>query len=91
MNLVRSLGSANAWAVGRFDCAAHAIASAGNVLSQIPAITWFAASANVDGACAARCAWKARDDDSANSLRDVVRGFLALAKLSAGARPDCRR
>ena len=29
-----------------------------------------------------------RDDESANNLRDVVRGFLALAKLQAGGRPE---
>ena len=28
------------------------------------------------------------DEASANNLRDVVRGFLALAKLQAGSRPD---
>ena len=29
-----------------------------------------------------------RDDAAATNLRDVVRGFLALAKLQAGSRPD---
>ncbi len=29
-----------------------------------------------------------RDDEAANNLRDVVRGFLALAKLQAGSRPE---
>ena len=29
-----------------------------------------------------------RDDEAANNLRDVVRGFLALAKLQAGNRPE---
>ena len=31
---------------------------------------------------------EARDDESANNLRDVVRGFLALAKLGSGAKPE---
>ena len=30
----------------------------------------------------------ARDDEAANNLRDVVRGFLALAKLQAGNQPE---
>ena len=30
----------------------------------------------------------ARDEEAANNLRDVVRGFLALAKLQAGNRPE---
>jgi len=29
-----------------------------------------------------------RDDEAANNLRDVVRGFVALAKLQAGSRPE---
>ena len=33
----------------------------------------------------------ARDIDSANNLRDVVRGFLALAKMQAGNNPSSRR
>src|SRR5919198_780101 len=30
----------------------------------------------------------ARDEESANNLRDVVRGFMALAKMQAGSRPE---
>jgi hypothetical protein len=29
-----------------------------------------------------------RDDESYNNLRDVVRGFLALAKIGSGAKPE---
>ena len=29
-----------------------------------------------------------RDEESANNLRDVARGFMALAKLQAGSRPE---
>ena len=31
-----------------------------------------------------------RDDESANNLRDVVRGFMAMAKLQAGSKPELR-
>ena len=31
---------------------------------------------------------EARDEEAANNLRDVVRGFLALAKMQAGSRPE---
>ena len=31
---------------------------------------------------------EARDDEAANNLRDVVRGFLALGKMQAGGRPE---
>jgi hypothetical protein len=88
MNLVRSLDSANAWAVGRFDALRAQARLPANVLSQIPAITWFAASAHVNGGLRGTLRAEARDDESANNLRDVVRGFLALAKLGSGAKPE---
>ena len=31
---------------------------------------------------------EARDDEAAKNLRDVVQGFLALAKLQAGKKPE---
>ena len=31
---------------------------------------------------------EARDDIAANNLRDVVRGFLALAKLQTNSKPE---
>jgi hypothetical protein len=31
---------------------------------------------------------EARDEAAGNNLRDVVRGFLALAKMEAGSRPE---
>ena len=88
MNLVRSLDNSNAWAVGRFDALRTQSHLPANVLSQIPAITWFAVSGHVNGGLRGTVRAEARDDESANNLRDVVRGFLALAKLGAGAKPE---
>ena len=88
MNLVRSLDNSNAWAVGRFDALRTQSHLPANVLSQIPAITWFAVSAHVNGGLRGTLRAEARDDESANNLRDVVRGFLALAKLGSGAKPE---
>ena len=88
MNLVRSLDNANAWAVGRFDALRTQSRLPANVLSQIPAITWFAVSGHVNGGLRGTLRAETRDDESANNLRDVVRGFLALAKLGSGAKPE---
>ena len=90
MNLVRSMdtSSQNAWAVGRFDALRAHARLPENVMSQIPAITWFAVSGHVDGGLRGTIRAEARDDEAANNLRDVVRGFLALAKLSGGSRPE---
>jgi hypothetical protein len=86
MNLVRSLDSGNAWAVGRFD----ALQTSGrlpNGINQLPPITWFSVTGQVgdglDGVVRAETA----NDDAAKNLRDVVQGFIALARLQAGAKP----
>jgi len=88
MNLVHSMDDANAWAVGRFDALRTQSHLPANVLSQIPAITWFAISGHVNGGLRGTLRAEARDDESASNLRDVVRGFLALAKLGSGAKPE---
>jgi hypothetical protein len=52
------------------------------------AVTWFSVRGHVDGGIQARITAEAKDDESANQLRDVVRGFLALAKLQTSSKPE---
>jgi hypothetical protein len=88
MNLVRSMDSGNAWAVGRFDALGSHARLPDAVASQIPAITWVSINGHVNGGIRGVVRAEARDDEAANNLRDVVRGFLALAKLQSGSRPE---
>jgi hypothetical protein len=90
MNLVRSMDSSfqTAWAVGRFDALRANARLPESVMSQISAINWFAISGHVNGGLRGTIRAEARDDEAANNLRDVVRGFLALAKLGAGSKPE---
>ena len=88
MNLVRSLDSGNAWAVGRFDSLMARAHLPEGIASRIPPITWFSVSARIDGGLNGVIRAEARDDESATNLRDVVRGFMALAKLQAGTKPE---
>lgn len=88
MNLVRSLDDGNAWAVGRFDALGSHTRLPDVVSSQIPAITWVSVSGHVNGGIRGLIRAEARDDEAANNLRDIVRGFLALAKLQSGSRPE---
>jgi hypothetical protein len=88
MNLVRSIDTGNAWAVGRFDALTSHARLPENVASQIPAITWFSISTHVNGGIRGVLRAETRDDEAATNLRDVVRGFLALGKLQAGSRPE---
>lgn len=88
MNLVRSLETGNAWAVGRFDALTSRTHLPDSVASQIPAITWFSVSTHINGGVRGVLRADTRDEEAANNLRDVVRGFLALGKLQAGSRPE---
>lgn len=88
MRLVREMDEGNAWAVGRFDALASRARLPQEIAGQIPPITWFAASGRVNGGITGMLKAEARDDQSAQNLRDVVRGFMALAKLQAGSKPQ---
>lgn len=88
MKMVRSLDGANAWAVGRFDALRASTRLPANVESQIPPITWFSVAGHIDGGVRGTVRAETRDEESAKNLRDVVRGFLALVKMQAGARPE---
>jgi hypothetical protein len=88
MALVRDLESSNAWAVGRFDAlVSHAKLPQG-VAAQIPAIRWFSASGHVNGGLEGQLRAEARDEQAAQNLRDVVGGFLGLARMQAGEKPE---
>jgi hypothetical protein len=89
MNLVRSLDtSGNAWAVGRFDALTSRAHLPQNVAGQLPSITWFSVSGRINGGIHGMIRAEARDEEAANNLRDVVRGFMALAKMQGGSRPE---
>jgi hypothetical protein len=87
MNLVKSFDSGNAWAVGRFD-AIQSAAKLPLALNQLPAITWFSVTAQINDAISGVLRAEARDEESAKNLRDVLNGFLALARLQAGSKPE---
>lgn len=88
MGLVRDIDDGNAWAVGRFDAIANRAKLPREVANQLPPINWFAASGHVNGGIRGLLRAEARDDASAQNLRDVVRGFMALARLQANAKPE---
>src|SRR4051794_2119680 len=88
MDLVSDIGQTNnAWAVGRFDLLAAHAQLPDQPRRQIPAVKWFAAAGRVDGGVSGSLRAEARDDQAAENLRDVVRGFLALARMQAQADP----
>jgi hypothetical protein len=88
MELVADISSGNnAWAVGRFDVLASHANLPEQVSSRLPQLKWFAAAGHVNGGLSGSVRAEARDEQSAENLRDVVRGFLGLARLQAQADP----
>lgn len=88
MKLVTEMQADSMWAVGRFDALRAEAKLPAEVESRIPPITWFAASGRVNGGMQAMVKVDARDEPAAENLRDLVRGFVALAKLQAGDKTE---
>ena len=82
MNLVKDIETGNnAWAVGRFDVLASRAQLPTEIAQHIPPVKWFAAAGHINGGVSGLLRAEANDEESAQRLRDVVRGFLALAQL----------
>jgi hypothetical protein len=88
MGLVRDIDDGNAWAVGRFDAIAKSARLPREVAGQLPPINWFSASGHVNGGVRGLLRAEARDEAAAQNLRDVLRGFMALARLQSNAKPE---
>ena len=88
MNLVHDLDNANAWAVGRFDTLISQARLPEAVAGQIPAVRWFSASGHINGGLRGTIRAEARDEQAGQNLRDVVQGFMALAKMQASQKPE---
>jgi hypothetical protein len=88
MKMIEGVDNGNAWAVGRFDVLSRQAHLPQQVTSQLPPITWFSATGHVDGGVSGTVSVEARDREAADNLRQVVAGFMALAKLQAGSKPE---
>lgn len=85
MKMIAGVDRGNAWAVGRFDVLTANAHFPEQVASQIPPITWFSATGHVNGGMSATLNVEAKDKEAADNLRQVVNGFMALARLQAGS------
>jgi hypothetical protein len=73
----------NAWAVGRMDSLSHGELPS-PVRDQLSAVQFMAASVKINGGVSGLVRAEARDDQSAEQLRDIVRGALAAGRLMSG-------
>ena len=62
-----------------------------DVQAQLPAVTFFSAAGHINGGVSGVLKAEARDEAAAQNLRDVVRGFLAMARLQSGSRPGIQQ
>jgi hypothetical protein len=91
MRLVADMDDSNAWAVGRFDALAREAQLPTEVQAQLPTVTWFSAAGHINGGVRGVLKAEARDDAAAQNLRDVLRGFLAMARLQSGSHPGIQQ
>lgn len=91
MKLVNEIDNANAWAVGRFDAIAEKAGLPAEIQSALPSISWFSAAGHVNGGLSGTFKAEAKDEATAKNLRDVMTGFLAMAKMQAGNKPGMQQ
>jgi len=83
MELIADIDAGNnAWAVGRFDAIASQAHLPQEIASKLPAVKTFAAMAHIDGGITGMLRAETKDDESANNLRQVVQGLLALGRMA---------
>jgi hypothetical protein len=72
----------NAWAVGRFDAIAAQAKLPPEIASKLPAVKNFAVMTHIDGGITGSFRAETKDDASADNLRQVVQGLLALGRMT---------
>ena len=84
MGMIRDVDDGNAWAVGRFDAISRRAPLPADVARQLPPLDWFSVSGHINGGLDGTLRLETRDAAAADDLRQVVQGFLALARLQTG-------
>jgi hypothetical protein len=90
MRQIGELDASNAWAVGRFDALASSPHVPSELRTHLPAIQWFSAATHINGGVSGVFKAEALDEESAKNMRDVLNGFLALARMQAGSNPELK-
>jgi hypothetical protein len=90
MRLLAGVVEGTAWTVAQFDSLTSDTAFPGELAERLPPIKWLAGSVRVDSGLHGLLRAETPDEQSAQNLRDVVQGFLALARLQASRRPEFR-
>ena len=79
-----------AWTIGRLDDPRGGEWLPDQVESQVSQVAAFAADVRVNGGVSGKLTAEARDEQTGRNLRDLLQGFLALARLQFGSRSELR-
>ena len=90
MRTVAGLDDRAAWSVATLQAVIARAAIPADVAAQLPAIDWLAASSRFGPTARGELSAQARDEIAAGSLRDLVRGFMALARMQAARNRELR-
>ncbi len=91
LGLLRHVDSGStAWTIGRLDNEGDGEWLPDEVESQVSQVAAFAVGARVNGGVSGSLTAEARDEETGRNLRDLLQGFLALARLQLGSRPELR-
>jgi hypothetical protein len=74
----------DAWVVGNFEAISRSKTLPTEVATHLPAVQWFAVSANFNGGVNGTVRAEARDEKAAEELKAVVNGALAAGRLVSG-------
>ncbi|MCC7009261.1 MAG: hypothetical protein IT184_10620 [Acidobacteria bacterium] len=75
----------DAWLVGRLDAMPARAGLPGAMRAQLDGVQWFSLTAAIDQAMNCRLRAETRDAEAGESLRSVVNGALAIARVMAGS------
>jgi hypothetical protein len=81
----------NAWVVGRFDAISNSPQMPEEIKSRMPAVQWFAVSANVNGGLSGTLRAETRDEKAGDDLRAIVNGALAAGRMMGGQDPKAQQ
>jgi hypothetical protein len=85
MKFISELEMGNsAWVIGQFDAVSQTAGIPDEIQSQVGAVKWFMASANVNSGVSGTLRAETQDDEAAEQLRDLIRGGIAAARLMSG-------
>ena len=88
MSVMRDAAGGTAWVVADFEAVRRQMSLPAEIGRQVPPLRIVSARADVNGGIRATVRAEAGDEAAADQLRDVVRGFISLARLHAGGKTE---